>query len=413
MILIYRTLIAPVGFLLLIVFSSFFSEKIRSLVQVRKSKKLKDLSIRNPIWIHCSSGEFEYAKPVIREIKKNNPNEKILVTYLSNSYVKAIESFPGVDQSFPLPFDLPGPIRQFLNHIKPKCLLIARTDLWPELLTQTKYKNIPSLLFSATFPSNSSFLARLWKKTVLDLVDHIYCVSFEDYDFAIKKLHLPTTQVSVLGDTRYDQVIDRLSSPRPLQEHLEPHGPTLVAGSTWSEDEKILLVALEPLLKQKKITLILVPHEPTPEHIASLQSQLDKMQILYGLYSTATTPMPVILVDQVGILADLYAWGHLAFVGGSFKRTVHSVMEPLTHGALTFVGPYFENNREAVEFQKINVTPKLTAVESCQNADDLQNKITITLSEINPDLQKKISDLVLSKTGASSKLAQILINKLL
>ncbi len=413
MIFIYRTLIAPIGFLLLIILHPFLSDKIRALVLVRRRKKLADLHIKNPIWIHCSSGEFEYAKSVIREIKKNHPHEKILVTYLSNSYVKAIESFPGVDESFPLPFDLPGPIQQFLNHIKPKCLLIARTDLWPELLTQTQRKKIPSLLFSATFPSNASFFARLWKKTVLAYVDHIYCVSFDDYDFAIQTLGLPTTQVSVLGDTRYDQVIHRLSSPKPLREPLEPKGLTLVAGSTWSEDEKVLLTALEPLLKQKKIHLILVPHEPTVAHIASLQSQLDKMQILYGLYSTATAPMPVILVDQVGILADLYAWGHLAFVGGSFKKTVHSVMEPLTHGALTFVGPYFENNREAVEFQKVNVTPKLTAVESCQSAHDLQAKFSLAMTEINPDLQKKISDLVVSQTGASSKLAQILINKLL
>lgn len=413
MILLYRTLVAPIGFLLLIFLNPFFPEKIRSIVQARRRKKLKDLHIKNPIWIHCSSGEFEYAKPVIRELKKSNPNEKILVTYLSTSYVKAIESFPGVDQSFPLPFDLPGPIRQFLNHIEPKCLLIARTDLWPELLCQTKSKKIPSLLFSATFPQNVSFMAKIWKKTVLSLVDKVYCVSFDDYDFAIKKLHIEPTKVSVLGDTRYDQVIFRLSSPKPLHEHLEPQGPTLVAGSTWDEDEKVLLTALEPLLKQKKLSLILVPHEPTPSHIDSLKSQLDKMQILYGAYSSATTPVPVLLVDQVGILADLYAWGQMAFVGGSFKKTVHSVMEPLTHGAVTFVGPYFENNREAVEFQKVNMSPRLMAVESCQNADDLQKKISAALTEINPDLQRKIADLVLSKAGASSKLAQILINKLL
>lgn len=413
MILIYRTIIAPVGFLLLILFSAFSPAKIRSLVQIRRRKKLKDLNIKNPIWIHCSSGEFEYAKPVIRELKKTNPNEKILVTYLSNSYVKAIESFPGVDQSFPLPFDLPGPIRQFLNHVEPQCLLISRTDLWPELLTQIKKQKIPTLLFSATFPQNSAFFARLWKKTVLSMVDHIYCVSFDDYDFAIKKLLLPMKKISVIGDTRYDQVVFRLNSPKPLKEPLDPQGPVLVAGSTWMEDEKILLPALEPLLKQNKLSLILVPHEPTPEHIQSLQSQFDKAQIPYGLYSTALAPMPVILVDEIGILADLYAWGSMAFVGGSFKKTVHSVMEPLTHGALTFVGPYFENNREAVEFQKISVTSSLHAVQSCQNALELRDKITAAIQEVTPDVNKKISALVAGKTGASSKLAQILINKLL
>ena len=150
MIFIYRTLVAPLGFLLLIFISPFLSAKIRSIVQLRRQRKLKDLTIKNPIWIHCSSGEFEYAKSMIREIKKTKPNEKILVTYLSSTYVKAIEQFPGVDESFPLPFDLPGPIGQFLNQVQPKCLLIARTDLWPEVLTQTRKKKIPA--FQKCFP---------------------------------------------------------------------------------------------------------------------------------------------------------------------------------------------------------------------------------------------------------------------
>lgn len=412
MIFIYRTLLAPIGFLLLIFISPFLSEKLRSIVRLRREKKLKDLQIKNPIWIHCSSGEFEYAKSVIRELKKNNPHEKILVTYLSSTYVKAIEQFPGVDKSFPLPFDLPGPTRQFLSHVEPKCLLIARTDLWPELLIQTKKKHIPTLLFSATFPKNLSYTARVWKKLMLDLVDQIYCVSFEDYDFAINALKLNKNKISVLGDTRYDQVIHRLSSPKALQEALEPHGLTLVAGSTWPEDEKALLPALASLIKQQKINLILVPHEPTPDHIQHLKSQLDKLDIVYGVYSSATAPVPVLLVDQVGILADLYAWGDIAFVGGSFKKTVHSVMEPLAHGSLTIVGPYFENNREAVEFQKIQVTSQLHAVESCQNSEQLKNKIIQALPDLKPDLKKKMTDLIAGKTGASAKLAQILINKL-
>lgn len=412
MIFIYRTLVAPVGFFVLIFISPFLSEKVRSIVRARRNKKIGDLRIKNPVWIHCSSGEFEYAKPVIRELKKNNPNEKILVTYLSSTYVKAIEQFPGVDQSFPLPFDLPGPISRFLNHVEPRALLIARTDLWPELLCQTRAKKIPTYLFSATFPKNSTFAARLWKKAVLKLVDHIYCVSFEDHDFATKKLRIEASKVSVLGDTRYDQVVFRLHSPKPLNHYLKPVGPTMVAGSTWPEDEKELLPALEPLIKDGKLNLVLVPHEPTAEHISSLKSQLNKLGLPYDLYSSAQAPTPVLIVDKIGLLADLYAWGDLAFVGGSFRKTVHSVMEPLTHGALTFVGPYFENNREAIEFQSVNIAPRLCAVESEQNAKDLRTKVKASLIELNEDLKKKITDVISSKTGASSKLAQILINKL-
>ena len=104
-----------------------------------------------PVWIHASSGEFEYAKPFITELKLRSPGVRQLsLPILRRASLVRLRNFPGVDFSLPLPIDLPGPIRSFLIKLNPRAGFIARTDLWPELLHQAKARGIPLILFSVT-----------------------------------------------------------------------------------------------------------------------------------------------------------------------------------------------------------------------------------------------------------------------
>jgi 3-deoxy-D-manno-octulosonic-acid transferase len=109
----------------------------------------------------------------------------------------------------------------------------------------------------------------------------------------------------------------------------------------------------------------------------------------------------VLLVDQVGWLAELYAWGDMAFVGGSFRKTVHSVMEALGAGLKTFVGPLHTNNREAIEFQ--NVMGAVTAVRDIEAMREELGKLSL------PELQKfktEFSREFAARLGATNKLVE-------
>ncbi len=184
----------------------------------------------------------------------------------------------------------------------------------------------------------------------------------------------------------------------------------LVAGSTWSEDEAVLIPALAPLLKANKLKLILAPHEPTPQHLKDLESQFKDQGLEIAQFSTASswTSQPILLVDQVGWLAELYEWGDMAFIGGSFKKTVHSVMEALGAGLKTFVGPKHLNNREAIEFQKV-----LEAVVVVLDAEDLRAKIqTASLTELR-DFKPRLKAEFAARLGATKKLVGSVISPLL
>jgi 3-deoxy-D-manno-octulosonic-acid transferase len=299
--------------------------------------------------------------------------------------------------------DLPGPCASFLNRIKPRRLLIARTDFWPEMLSQVRRRKIPIEVFSYTqkIVRKGAWLTRFRA----NLVDRIDCVSTDDLQ------HLETLKVNplvkVLGDTRYDQVRYRLDRPKPLPEQLKPKLKCLVAGSTWPEDEKVLLTALRPLLAARQMQLILVPHEPSESHIKSLRSELRYLGISYSVYSNHQPwdEKSVLLVDKIGVLAELYHWGEMAFVGGSFRKTVHSVMEALGAGALTFVGPLHSNNREALEFANVDILGR-KALVTARNAEEMHNAVETALAaDLKPFRQALISSFN-QRLGATERLVE-------
>lgn len=372
----YRLLVVPMmmGF----AFLAFpFSRKIRNGFKLRM-KPLEDIPL-GCIWVHASSGEYEYAKPLIRKLSEH-PGPDRFVTYFSPSYVKAIANDTAVDGFGPLPLDLPGPTAAFLDKLKPVCCMISRTDFWPEMLFQCRKREIPIIAFSVTQKPVSGWASLLgpFKAATMNLADLILCVTEEDK----KNLRAigVTSKIEVAGDTRFDQVIYRSNHPR-FDKSIQLENEellTIVAGSTWPEDESVLLGGLAPMIRQQEINLIIAPHEPSLDHFKTLNSSLKgvKFNILSDFPETIVTLKPgeILYVDKIGVLADIYARGDVSFVGGSFKSKVHSVMEPLAHGAITIVGPHISNNREATVFQKV-YTEMGPAVQVIKTKEQLLNKI--------------------------------------
>jgi 3-deoxy-D-manno-octulosonic-acid transferase len=420
--LLYRFFVMPFSLIFAFLLLVPFNKKIRLGLDLRRksSEKIRGSRVesdprRKSIWIHASSGEFEYAKPLIREIKNRAPESIIVVTFFSPSFVKQISSFPGVDLALPLPLDLPGPTRDFIKKIRPSVLLVARTDLWPELLLQAKELGVPAVLFSATFRplTGVRWIFKPYYKMLFNLFSEILVVSTDDrLNIENSKTKTPVIE---LGDTRYDQVLFRLAHPKPIhQEWFHPSKiPVLVAGSTWPEDERILFSGMEDFLKKGQIRLVVVPHEPNESHLQNIESELKSRKLTVTRYTSlmGNPQLPsnlisqVLLVDQIGILAELYLSGNLAFVGGSFKSKVHSVMEPLGAKLLTVVGPFHKNNREAIQFQTISTELNLAAVTAVRDSEQLKKYLHKALSSLDSLklTRNQIYNEVSDRTGATIK----------
>ena len=409
---IYRFFLLPLALFLLWIGSFFGSGKLKKTFRMRRNHEGKHPifslpSGQRPLWFHCASGEFEYAKPVIQATKARYPQIPILVTYHSPSFQREVEENRDVDMSCPLPWDFRGAMKTFIQHHRPRALLIARTDLWPEMLYQVRREGINSLLFSATKSTPTKFERLIsgfmgWRYRQLNA---IYCVSQED---RLHFMDLGASQVQVKGDTRYDQVFLRLKEGRPHKEFLfrDRTSPLLIAGSSWAEDEVVLLEACSDLLRQGQLRVIIAPHEPTPERLSHLSGALKAIDIDHQLYTEVQRwDRPLLIVDYVGVLADLYQYSDLALIGGSFKSKVHSVMEALGAGCPVFLGPYYQNNREALEFQQLqsHSQRRLNWVNVVDDSEGLREELNTFLQHRDkwPVLRNEIMGMVTQKRGTT------------
>lgn len=386
-------------------FRAFYPTKIRCYFQERIDHRPLQLPAR-PILVHAASGEIEYAKPLLRKLRSEYPQTPLLVTYTSTSIKNLVHDL-NVDGISPLPFDTAASCKTFLNQVQPKMILFSRTDVWPEFVFQARNLNIPSLLFSATFSSQSlrfKFPFSWLTSFAFDQLEYVSCV--DQTDLRLFQSLSTKTFAEVGGDTRFDQVLHRLSSPK-FSEEIFPHtnrDQVLVIGSSWPEDEeKLLPVAFDWVRSGKKI--IWAPHEIEASHLEDLRVAFKDQGLTTQTWSEIKAgkgaAASVILFDQIGALADLYKQGSIAFVGGSFKKRVHSVMEALAQDCKVLTGPLIQNNREAVNFSEIHFADNCKMVTVCKTTEELARALKLLA---NQDSEGKIRQKVEALSRATDRL---------
>ena len=374
----------------IILFGLLFSKKIRAFFFKRASNLKKQHN--KTIWLHTSSGEFEHAKPLLRKIKAEDPYTKIVVTYSSPSYFKAISMCKEVDYFTPYPIDLKSSVASLIKKINPKVFLAVRTDLWPELLHQLKRKNIPSLLFSRHENAKNKGIKKLLYSLTYQKLSHISFVTEEDVN-NFKKIK-PLKSFSIDGDPRHEEVFFK-KEILSLND-IKAFKNTLILGSVWKEDMQFLTAPIVELLTDKTLEkLIIAPHEPSSEMINKLLKDFNHFKP--NLYSKdQNLESKVVIVDQIGHLFKLYANASFAFVGGSFKKKVHSVIEPLSFNIPVLVGPKHLNSSDALTFLK---SGEISCIETGndfkEKLKELLNKNSLidTNSGLNAtDLKQNVTD---------------------
>ena len=311
------------------------------------------------VWVHAPSvGEGLQAKPVLEALRAGHPRWQLVYTFFSPSAERLARTLP-VDFAEYLPFDRPGDVTAALAALRPTALVFSKLDVWPELTLAAAGRGVKLGLISATVATTSSRLrwpTRHWALAAYGALDRIGAISPDDAH-RLGQLGARPAAIEVTGDTRYDSVAERAARLDRAREPFArlvaaPSAFTGVAGSTWPPDEAIVLPAFADLLGQVPgARLVLAPHEPNPDHLAGIAQQTQALGLPrpVRLSQLEHAPAsPVIVVDRVGILADLYALGEAAFVGGGYHRAgLHSVLEPAVFGIPVTVGPYWEMSRDA------------------------------------------------------------------
>lgn len=314
------------------------------------------------VWFHAPSvGEGLQARAVMEALRALHPDVQLAYTFFSPSAESFAAGSPADVNAF-LPLDRMRNAQRLLDALQPSALIFTKTEVWPNYAREAARRGVPTALLSATLPSSASRLmapARALLAPVHSRLTLVAAISPADAQ-RFERLHVAPEQTRVMGDARFDQVARRaakLDRAVPYLALLNEKKPlTIVAGSTWPADEDRLLPSFAALLEQlDSARLILAPHEPTAAHLAGLEARLSQLGLAHSRLTTVEAGAsdevpPVVLIDRMGILGDLYALADIAYVGGGFGSAgLHSVLEPAAFGAPILFGPRYGNSREAEE----------------------------------------------------------------
>lgn len=321
----------------------------------RKNWKSRLKNFRNPnngivVWVHCASlGEFEQGRPLIEKIKQIHPHHIIVLTFFSPSGFEIRKNYSGADAVYYLPMDGKQNAKDFINLINPSLVIWIKYEFWYYYLIELKKKNIPVLLVSAIFRKGQPFFkwyGGIWKKMIGSF--HKIFVQNEN-SFQILKQYGLANNVSITGDTRFDRVIAIAETPEPLPKIIIDfctRKKVLVAGSTWIDDEKVLLHYAKA---HPEINFIIAPHEIHNENLRALKKEFTGSVLYSECTGNLELPMHhILIIDNIGMLARLYQLADITYVGGGFgDNGIHNILEAAVYGKPVIFGPVYEKFQEA------------------------------------------------------------------
>ncbi len=356
------------------------------------------------IWIHCSSlGEFEQGKPLIELLKKQYPSYKIVLTFFSPSGYEGCKNYDQADHIFYLPMDGRRSARDFIDRLKPSLVIFVKYEFWHYYLHELKKRQVPTILLAAAFRAEQPFFkwyGGFFRKmlrcfTQMHVQDGISAKLLQAIGFS--------DNVYITGDTRYDRVTAISASIRPIPgaEKFKANHKVLIAGSTWPDDEAVLKGCLTNLPADWK--MIIAPHEIDTKHLDQVRQQFAADAAFFSelagneeLYQKR-----VLVIDNIGMLSSLYAYGDIAYVGGGFhKGGIHNTLEPAVFGLPVVMGPVYQKFVEAVSLVGAKAAfPVNNANEAVGVIDNLVADAALRQS-IHDVLQKFMK----KKTGAAERI---------
>ncbi|WP_342154191.1 3-deoxy-D-manno-octulosonic acid transferase [Joostella sp. CR20] len=357
-----------------------FSSKLRLFVDGRKTVfnfLAEQISPTDRvIWFHTASlGEFEQGLPVIEQTKKDFPKYKILVTFFSPSGYEVKKNTSAADVVCYLPLDTKRNAKRFLKCVNPEIAIFVKYEFWPNYLSVLKNKQIPTLLISGVFRENQVFFKWYggFMRNALNAFDHFF-VQDENSKQLLNTINI--SNVTVSGDTRFDRVAEILERNNTLNfvETFKNQKLCLVAGSTWPEDE-VLLIEYINNDTLGKLKYIIAPHNIKSVEIQKLKKSLNKKVVLYSeMNETDISTYDVLILDTIGILTKVYSYADLAYVGGGMGTTgLHNTLEPAVFGIPVIIGKNYDEFLEAKELVKLG------GVISVKNANQFKEEINYLL----------------------------------
>ena len=348
---IYNIAIIKVRALMFIL--KYFNSKIRSFNNERKNvlKNLENSVSKNDnhIWIHVASlGEYEQGLPIFKEIKSLYKNHKIILSFFSSSGYEVRKNNSIGDLTIYLPLDSPYNAKKFISLLNLKMAFFVKYEFWPNYLQNLKNNNVPTYLLAGLFRENHWFF-KWYGSGFLNLLKSSITHFFVQNKESINLLSSHNiTNCTLMGDSRFDRVNSLLDQNNEIKNIKEFIGDKicLVAGSTWKEDESIMINSIND---NNDLAWIIAPHQINKKQIKKFQDKLKCESIIHSnLNQNNVTTAKVLIIDSIGLLTRLYSYSDISYVGGGMGNSgLHNILEPAIFKNPILIGKNYLNFPEA------------------------------------------------------------------
>lgn len=302
------------------------------------------------VWVHGASvGEVNCVLPLVGQLQARGFEVLLTSGTLTSSRLAERRAPEGVIHQF-CPLDATGYVSRFLDHWTPDLVLLAESELWPNLLTELGRRNIPVVLVNGRLSVRSAQRWQRMPKSARALLSRIdLCLAQSEADGARFRA-LGTERVDVCGNLKFDV-------PPPGADALEMEAvtralrgrPVLLAASTHpGEDEAVVAAHLQVRTQFPDLVTIIAPRHPERgESIAMLAESagLSATQRAQGHLPEAETDLYV--ADTIGELGLFYRLAPVSFIGGSLvPHGGQNPIEAVQLGTAVIHGPHVHNFKD-------------------------------------------------------------------
>ena len=363
-------------------------------------EKLREKSWHAPLWIHASSlGEFEQAKPLIEKIKKEIDKE-VVVTFFSPSGYEYCKNYELADGVYYLPLDTGKNAREFISIVNPSLAVFVKYDFWFNFLKTLQQNGIPTLFFSSNFRKGQIYFKKTaaWQRSIMRKIDFIFCLNEASRD-VLKEFDFKN--IGICGDTRFDRVAQNAERvvEFPIIEKFKGDERLLILGSSWPLEEDILAKYIQTSFPDN-LKVIIAPHDISEEHLVDIESKFERgLKRLSSVDKETVQNHKIILIDNIGMLANCYYYSDYAFVGGGFNNSLHNILEAASMSNVLLYGANISKYPEGQGLNDFGGSFALKeSVEFSQRMKELLNS-----EELTTAMQEKSKNFVDQHKGASDK----------
>ena len=324
---------------------SLFDKKTKLFVELRKNQKI--ISKENVVLFHCSSlGEYESIKYFIRVYKEKNKNSSIFLSAFSPSLQHHNIDSNLIDCFFYLPIDLSKNAKKIISLINPKKVFFVKKEIWFNYIFEISKRNIPLYLISGKFKKKDIIFSSNWMINHLKMFDFIFTNEHESND-VLKSKNINNYIFS--GDTRFDSISNNNKGNINLKRINDFCGDKdiIVFGSVYKEDLKIIE---DFITKNNSYKYLIAFHNDCKKN-----SEIIKKYDYVKYSDNSQNKANIMIIDEFGILKNIYKFAKIVYVGGGFNKGVHNILEPIFFGNPVLFGPRFKNFNEAKKAIRLGI----------------------------------------------------------